>query len=305
VKTFGDLRIFVRRKLDLQEEIFITPEELVEYIEEALKECEAEIHKLQIQDQYFTSQAPIELQAGLADYALPSNIYANKILRIVYTNGSDVYTVRRSKRSTTFEDRELLRQNNESSTAYSWEYALYNNDVRTGTRMRIYPTPQESATITNFTGDLVTGSTQVTNVSSVVGLRKYDFVTHALIPSGARIESISGNTLTLNAPALGAAIAAPIKAVEPKLILWFIRQVSIPTEPTDPIDVPEFWNFITQHVIVECLKKELGNPRMASEKEKLEQLRLQMIDTLSEMVPDQDDGIEKDMDFYYDMETGE
>jgi len=159
--------------------------------------------------------------------------------------------------------------------------------------------------VTQFTGDLVAGVAEITNVSSVLGLKKYDFITHSLLPSGARIENITGNTITLNAPALGAAVAGTFKAVEPKLIVWFIRRVSIPKVADDPIDIPEFWNFITQHVIVECLKKELGNPRMASEKEKLEQLRQQMVDTLSDMVPDQDDEIQKDMDFYYDSYVGD
>jgi hypothetical protein len=141
VKTYGDLRNFVQRKLDLQEESFILPQEILDYTEEAIRECEAEIHKLNAEDQYFLAQAPIALSPGQSDYALPANIYANKIIRLVYVNGSDIYTVSRSRYRNTYEGRELLRNYGTGSSSATWEYGLYNNDVRIGTKLRIYPTP--------------------------------------------------------------------------------------------------------------------------------------------------------------------
>ena len=81
-KTYTNIKDFVQKKLDLQEESFITPEELLLYCEEAIKYCEAEIHKLNIEDQYFVSQAALPLTSGKSDYDMPTNIYANKISQI-------------------------------------------------------------------------------------------------------------------------------------------------------------------------------------------------------------------------------
>lgn len=305
-KTYGDLRALVRRRLDLQEETFIVPQELLDFTEEAIKECEAEIHKFNAEDQYFLAQAPIALSSGQSDYSLPSNIYANKIIRLVYANGSDIYTVARSRSRNTYEARELLRQYGATSSASLWEYGLYNNDVRTGTKLRIYPTPTESSTVTSVTGTLTSGSRVITSMSSTSGISKHDFVSGTSIPAGARVESVDSATqVTLTDAAISSATGQTLTFTEDRMTLWYIRKAAIPSATTDVIDIPEFWNFISQYVVVECLKKELGNPRLGEEKAKLEFLRQQMHETLSEMVPDQDDGIEKDLEFYYDMGVGE
>jgi hypothetical protein len=305
-KTYGDLIDLVKRKLDLQEESFIVPQELLDYTEEAIRECEAEIHKFNAEDQYFLAQAPIALSSGKSDYALPSNIYANKIIRLVYVSGSDIYTVARSRSRNTYEARELLRNYGAGSSSSMWEYGLYNNDVRTGTKLRIYPTPEESSAVTSVTGNLTLGSRVISSMSSTTGISKYDFVSGSSIPAGARVESVDSSTqVTLTDAAISTATGQTLTFTQNKLTLWYIRKASIPSLITDSIDVPEFWNFISQYVIVECLKKELGNPRLTEEKAKLEFLRAQMHETLAEMVPDQDDGIEKDLEFYYDMGIGE
>ena len=157
-----------------------------------------------------------------------------------------------------------------------------------------------------MTGNIISGSRVVTGLSSTVGIAKYDFVASASLPSGARVESIDSPTqVTLTDAAISSAMGEALVFTQNRLTVWYIRKAAIPSGPSDRIDVPEFWNFISQYVIVECLKKELGNPRLGEEKAKLEFLRQQMHDTLAEMVPDQDDGIEKDLEFYYDMGLGE
>jgi hypothetical protein len=83
--------------------------------------------------------------------------------------------------------------------------------------------------------------------------------------------------------------------------MWYIRSVSIPTAATDYIDFPEFWHFVAQHVIVKCLRKEIGNPRLQTEMLILDQVKAQVLETLSNMVPDQNDELEKDTSIYEDM----
>lgn len=305
-KTYGAIRTFVQQKLDLQEESFITLSEILTYTEEAIRFCEAEIHKLNIEDQYFLAQAPLALVSGKSDYDMPGNIYANKILRVVYSKGSDIFPVKRSRHSGRFENRENLRQYGASSSAWIWEYSLYNNDSRSGTKFRLYPTPSESSVVTSVTGDLTNGSAVVSNMSSTSGISIGDFVTGSSIPDGARVQSVDSATqVTLGSAAIATAVTEPLTFTEDRLIIWFIREAAVPTVTTDVIDVPEYWNFVAQYVLVECLKKELGNPRIQTEGPKLEQLRTQMLETLANMVPDQNDEIEKDMDFYFDMGLGE
>jgi hypothetical protein len=74
LKTMAELKSYVKDKLDLRDEDFITDTEMTSYIEEAIGYCEAEIHKLNIEDQYFVAQSTIALVSGQADYDLPSNI---------------------------------------------------------------------------------------------------------------------------------------------------------------------------------------------------------------------------------------
>jgi len=298
-KTYGELRDFVRKKLDLQEESFITPEEMVLYCEEAIRFCEAEIHKLNIEDLYFESQAPIAFVAGRSDYNLPTNIYAHKITRMVYIANGSVYQISRLRGRLRYEDSQVLQT--QGSTSSSWSYMILNHDPRAGTKIRIFPTPNETSRITSLTGTLIAGSGTVT-VSSVAGLAIGDFITGTGIADGTRIELVGLTTIKLSTEALAAGVGAALTATEPRVLLWFIRSAKIPAVTADLIDMPEFWNFVAQHMIVECLKKEIGNQRVVDEKEKLLQLREQVVSTLANMVPDQDDLIEQDAGIYEDMD---
>lgn len=300
-KNYGDIRNFVQKKLDLEEESFITPEELLLYCEEAILYCESEIHKLNIEDMYFETQAPLAFVAGKAEYALPSNMYANKITRMLYTNGTSVFTMNRLKGRLRYEDSQVLE--NQASTSRVWNYMIMNHDPRAGRKLRVFPTPQETTLVTSITGDTTLGSTVITNVSSVAGLKAGDFISGAGIADGTRIEAVGTTTLTVSASALATGATVALTATEARVLLWYIRRAKVPAVATDLIDMPEFWNFVAQHMIVECLKKELGNPRLPDEKEKLMQMREQVISTLANMVPDQDDTIEKDVSHYEDMDV--
>ena len=93
--------------------------------------------------------------------------------------------------------------------------------------------------------------------------------------------------------------------------VWYIRNAShIPliadgslaaTEATK-IDIPEFISFIMAHVKVSCFAKEVGHPLLAAAAQKLEQQRQLMVDTLSKMVPDDNDTVEMDLSSYLDHE---
>lgn len=295
-KTYSQLKLFVQNKLDIRDEDFIDDAELLEYTEEALKYCEAEIHKLNIEDQYFVSHATIALANGKFDYDLPSNIYGNKILRMLYSNGTFTTVMKRVTNSRRYEQAEDVRKYG-IVTAGEYGYMLVNNDIRSGTKVRIYPTPTEASSVVTTTGN-VAASTTLSGLGSTSGVAAGWFVSGTNIPVGTLVQSVDSATqVTLSASGLGTSNGATITFTEPRVQLWYIRNVDIPDADTDTIDFPEFWHFIAQHIIVNCLKKETGNPRIEVELQTLEQYRTQMLETLSNMVPDQDDKIEQDLSY--------
>lgn len=300
-KTYSSLSSFVEKKLDLLEENFITTAELLEACEEAITYCEAEIHKLNIEDQYFVACANLRMEAGKQTYSLPSNMYANKILRIVYTDGIKMYPVKRLTGKDRFSQAEDLRLSANSTDLW---YMLENNDVNTGTLIRFYPIPNETSQQATPTATLVAGSRSVATVSSTAGVSVGDFVSGAGIALNTRVQSVdSATSMTLDAPAKTSGTAVALTINEPRLLVWYIRRANIPALAADVIDFPEFWSFIAQHMIVECLDKEIGNPRLQKAMAKLQVLQEQMQSTLSNMVPDQEDKIEMDRSSYVEQDT--
>jgi hypothetical protein len=65
------------------------------------------------------------------------------------------------------------------------------------------------------------------------------------------------------------------------------------------IDVPEFVNFVMQFVKVRILEKE-GGPRHEDSLAKLQQQRALMVETLTEMVPDNDTELPPDLTHYWE-----
>ncbi len=94
--TLAQIKDKIQEDLDLQEEIFIRPEELLANINEAIRDAEAKIHT--IYEDYFLVSANIPLVAGTSEYDLPTDMYANKIRGLVYADGSDYYPILRLRK---------------------------------------------------------------------------------------------------------------------------------------------------------------------------------------------------------------
>lgn len=116
-RTLAQIRGRIQREIDLQEEVFVRPCELLEYINDAIDDAEACIHTLY--EDYFLSRQIIPLVENQQDYALPDDIYAHKIRRIVYNNESNVYTIARIQDWYKFEQ-ENIAQNFITSDLYRY-----------------------------------------------------------------------------------------------------------------------------------------------------------------------------------------
>lgn len=116
--TWSEIKTKVEEDLDLQDETFIQPDELLGYANEAIKEAESEIHKLY--EDYFLSSSPITLVSGTSEYAYPSNVYAMKIRRIIYQNGALIYRLDRIRNWQKFEKLTIMNMYQGGSGNYGW-----------------------------------------------------------------------------------------------------------------------------------------------------------------------------------------
>jgi hypothetical protein len=239
--TYKEARDKILLDMDLTEEDFITPNELIGYFNEAIREAESEIHK--IHEDYFLSKAVLPLVGAQAEYDLPTDIYANKVRALIYNaNTTNIYPIRRIRTIEKFWDSAVT---NVYGTSDDYRY-LIRNDAATGYKIVLFPASRETG-----------------NVVDVWYLR-----------AANRLPLIGE---TKPAPLVGVYSVAEVEAFE--------------------IDIPEFISFVLKFVKVRCMDKE-GDPRQELGLQILQQQRKQMVDTLTQMVVDDDDTVIQDMSHY-------
>lgn len=124
--TLAQITAKIKRDLDLEAEDFVRSNELVDYINEAIDECEAEIHSLY--EDYFLTRATLTLVANQEEYDLPSDIYGHKLRRVTYNNTSSIYKVRRMRDWRKFEKYEIAKT---FETSDIYEYFILNSAAGT------------------------------------------------------------------------------------------------------------------------------------------------------------------------------
>jgi hypothetical protein len=232
--TYLELKNKVLRNLDLQDEDFIEPEELIGFFNDAIDLVESEIHTLY--EDYFLAEAPLALVTGTAEYDLPSDIYADKVRAIIYASGNLIYSIQRIAETNKFEAVALNDAYPTSNPRY--QYYINNRSTVLGHKIRLVPASLE------------------TSASNV----KIHYIRNA--------NRIDDSNLT--------------------------------TADATVIDIPEFTEFVVQHVKVKCYEKE-GHPNLEVAKKDLEACRAQMTSTLATRVPDNRNDIEMDKSHYEEM----
>lgn len=138
--TYLEIKTKIAQDLDLEDETFIQPTELLAYVNEGIDEAEAEIHTLY--EDYFLARATLTLVNGTEAYAMPANIYANKTRRLLYRNGSivgDIPRLPEGKKLQIYTDN--LIYNPASPGCY--DYFIDNSAVGLP-KIILTPTPRES-----------------------------------------------------------------------------------------------------------------------------------------------------------------
>lgn len=138
--TRAEIIAKIQRDLDLEDEFFVTPDEMYGYIEEAIDETEKMVHRLY--EDYFLATAPLPVTAGTSDYPLPDTIFAQKVRGIFSGQGtSSAYEVKR------LQDGKKLRWFAEDlTTATQLSYFIVNSAIG-GAQIRLVPMPITDETL--------------------------------------------------------------------------------------------------------------------------------------------------------------
>ena len=131
--TWGEIREEIQAEYDLSEETFVDATELLQYANSAIEDIEKEIHT--IHDKYFHSESVVSLITGVQDYNLPTDIYANKVTGLYYTDGTTKYEIKEIK-----DLREIIDVESEDD----YRYKIVNT-TSNGTKLRIYPSSRETS----------------------------------------------------------------------------------------------------------------------------------------------------------------
>lgn len=131
--TLAQIKTKIQEDLDLEEETgegqFIETTELTNNINRAIDEAESIIHTLY--EDYFLTYAKIYMVNGVSEYTLPEDIYANKIRRLVYYDGTRSYEVKRMNSPFMFDDIPMIETDDD------YKYLLINKS--TGMKLVLYP----------------------------------------------------------------------------------------------------------------------------------------------------------------------
>jgi hypothetical protein len=129
----------IENDLGIMDEQFIETDELIGYANEAIDEAEAEV--LGLYEDYFLSRATLTLVAAQEAYSLPTDIYAQKIRRVVYVNGSTIYEIKRLKDWKKFE---IYAEENVSATNPYYQYMITAENAGAQSQLILVPRSVES-----------------------------------------------------------------------------------------------------------------------------------------------------------------
>jgi hypothetical protein len=336
--TYGELKQKIELELDLQDEDFVEPDELIGYVNKAISFAESAI--LKIDEDYFLSVMHLPLVSGQAEYDYPFDIYAYKVRGIEYSAGSTIYPVNRFRRMNKFDSVQMANFN-PGNLYYSYTTINKSPDGRAKlvlipaskmTAQLSYPPElnQSSAPMKLFyirhanrvplLGQIVPvyeqfGATQVSVVDDSVALIKSyltgDKLTVSVyggaLPSGllssVQYYAIVNNDGTVSFATSLANAQGNIKVditSQGSGVMSVGIEASQNTIDETVIDLPECQEFLGQSVRCEVYTKE-NDARLQGALGDRTILYNDFVAALTEKEPDDDTAIEMDMSSYQEM----
>lgn len=356
---YSEMKQKVLNDNDLQDETFVSPNELAGYFNEAIEECAGEIHEMN--KDYFKTKFYVPIVSGTSSYDLPFNIFGNKIRGLIYANGSQIYSIKRFRRRFEFED---IAFTDQYGSADDYRYLLVNHRPGQAT-LEFHPAPRETAILppsasaftpvilwylrsaarvpmVTFNGlaaefcnpeliapsqvDATANTIQTYSGTTTYGIPQQGvagaYPGSVALATGDSVQVQPGPAGTLPSPlvagttyyviALGsgliklatsAANATAGTAIDLTTTgtVYMIMTVAATAaiQNATLIDIPEHSKFIMQWVKCRTISKE--DPRLETELATLVAMKKDMIDGLSNSVPDDDDQIQGDFSHYGEM----
>lgn len=363
-RTYGYMKNKIMLDLDLQDETFIQPDEMVGYANEGLKEAFGEI--IGTKQNYFLAKWFIPCVASSDLFPLPPNIFGNKIRGCLYQNGSVIYMMKQMRDKELFESVAFVNQ-----YGLSDEYRyLIRNDTPGLPQLQLAPPSRETAifpplanpflpmlmyyirehnripllgeyyyteliqpaavntgtnviTVVAGTGaqlQVNTGMTApgtaywpyVTNpISYVTGdtvqVSVNPFISGSALPSGLAanttyyVIAVSSTTIKLASSLVNALAGTPVSLTTTGTGMWNLSVgATAAIQIATILDIPEYYEFVMQWMKVRCSEKE-GDPRYEAFVAELQSQRKMMVDSLTEMIEDNDNEIQGDFSHYLEL----
>jgi hypothetical protein len=145
MKTWTWTEILARIKAEMSlddSDGLVTDAELLDYANDAIDDAESEI--MGIKEDYFLTKDTMTLVVGTEEYAMPSDIYANKLRGVVYFKGTEVYPVTRVKDWNKF--LEYRYSKTWASSTWRYKYMLLNTTPGSP-KMLLSPPAQEAGAV--------------------------------------------------------------------------------------------------------------------------------------------------------------
>lgn len=140
--TYKELRTKIELELDLEEEIFVRPDELIGYANKAISLAESAI--LKIDEDYFLSVYHVPLVGGTSEYDYPFDVYAYKIRGMEYSAGATIYPVQRFRRMGKFDTLEIA---NFYPVNNWYAYTTINKGTDGKAKIVLVPSSRETSTV--------------------------------------------------------------------------------------------------------------------------------------------------------------
>lgn len=140
--TVGEFETKVFKELDMLEESFVDLDEFVGYLQEAISDAEAEIHRLGLGEDYFLTSAFVDMVEGENEITLPDDIYVRDIRRLMFARGSDIYPIRRFRGPNKFEAIAYARLQDSGA---DYRYFLENDPGDSQDKIILVPAARETA----------------------------------------------------------------------------------------------------------------------------------------------------------------
>lgn len=129
----------IQIEMDTEEETFVQADtEYINYLNDGIDEAEAEIHSMN--EDYMLTSSTLNMVSGTSAYALPTNIYANKLKLVQWKrNSNDYFRMKRIPPHKVAWAEEIVNPDPQV-------YLIRNDGTSTGVQIELFPTPQVTET---------------------------------------------------------------------------------------------------------------------------------------------------------------